>query len=151
MFLDVLHMAHTIDFRKRLPEMRTTATITDLLLAKLQIHEITEKDLQDLVAILATHDVGGSGEETIDLDRLRQVLTNDWGFEYTAVQNLKKVGQWVEANGKVPPSTRAATVARAQELTSAVTSWPKGLRWRMRAAVGTRLRWYEEVEEVERK
>ena len=48
MFLDALRMSHTIEFKARLDCTPPTAQTADLLLAKLQIHEITEKDVKDM-------------------------------------------------------------------------------------------------------
>ena len=149
-FLDVLHMAHSVDFRNRLPEGRSAVAVTDLLLAKLQIHEFTERDLQDLLAILGAHTVGREPYEDIDLDRLHRVLGDDWGFSHSASQNLLQLRRWAEHKKELPGSLREKTIGTAEELGAEIMAGQKSLRWRLRSAVGTRVRWYEEVEEVER-
>jgi len=45
-FLDKFRMDHTLDFRKRLKLDNLTIPVTDLLLTKLQIVRIAEKDLK---------------------------------------------------------------------------------------------------------
>jgi hypothetical protein len=39
---------------------------------------------------------------------------------------------------------------RIGEILQAFESMPKSVQWKMRDKVGTRMRWYEEVEEVAR-
>ena len=62
-FLDVLRMSHTIEFKGRLGGVGPAAPAADLLLSKLQIHEITEKDVKDIGALLAAHPSAGAGAE----------------------------------------------------------------------------------------
>jgi hypothetical protein len=57
-FLDELKMAHTIDFRGRLELDSPSISLVDLLLTKLQIQQITEKDIKDMIALLAEHEIG---------------------------------------------------------------------------------------------
>src|SRR5215831_6467851 len=59
-FLDALRMSHTIEFKGRLDGPGPAAQAADLLLAKLQIHEITEKDVKDMAALLAAHPLGAT-------------------------------------------------------------------------------------------
>ncbi len=59
-FLDVFHMCHTLHIGKRLALDDYTIPITDLLLTKLQIVEINEKDVRDIIAILRDHEVVAS-------------------------------------------------------------------------------------------
>jgi hypothetical protein len=41
-------------------------------------------------------------------------------------------------------------IQRLATIQGAMEAAPKSLAWKMRAKVGTRVRWYEEVEEVQR-
>ncbi|GIU97573.1 MAG: hypothetical protein KatS3mg013_1376 [Actinomycetota bacterium] len=56
-FLDRLDFCHPIDLRGRLDLDPVTIPLTDLLLEKLQIVEINEKDLKDLVVLFLEHPV----------------------------------------------------------------------------------------------
>src|ERR1039457_3446047 len=67
-FLDVLRMSHTIEFKTRLDCTPPTAQTAYLLLAKLQIHEITEKDVKDIVVLFASHPLGDGSYGTIESD-----------------------------------------------------------------------------------
>jgi len=150
-FLDQLVMSHTIDFRGRLELDRPTVPLADLLLSKLQIQEVTENDLIDGLVLLAEHDLGDGGEETIELARVVGVLSSDWGFWRTATGNLARL---TEAIGRYAASLDAAAgelaAARAGALRRAIEAAPKSRRWRLRSVVGTRMAWYEEVGDVER-
>jgi len=157
-FLDKLVMAHTIDFAGRLGTEGPCVALADLVLSKLQIHEITSNDLIDLAVLFGEHAVGEQGtggqgpageDEMIDLARLRKLLCDDWGFWYTATGNLDRL---IEIAGTVPlpEDVRQRVLARAAQLRRDLAESPKSRRWRLRAKVGTRKRWYETVEDVAR-
>src|SRR5438876_3281661 len=50
-FIDRMHMCHNIDFRSRMYIDERTLLLADLLLTKMQIVAISEKDLLDVVAL----------------------------------------------------------------------------------------------------
>src|SRR5438270_10798909 len=83
-FLDELVMSHTIDMRGRLELAAPTIPLVDLLLSKLQIHEITDDDVLDLIVLLAEHELGDGGDGTFDVPRLLDLTSRDWGFAHTA-------------------------------------------------------------------
>jgi hypothetical protein len=142
-FMDELVMAHTIDFRHRLELDRPTISMTDLLLSKLQIHEITDNDLMDLVVVLLEC-------EDLDFDRVAGALGRDWGFWYDAVHNLGMLRDAMGRYDAIDASSRAIIEARLRQLEEQIEAEPKDRRWRMRAKVGTRKRWYELVGDVDR-
>lgn len=152
-FFDELVMAHTVGFGGRLELDAPTIPLTDLLLTKLQIHEFTDNDLIDCLVLLAEHAVspdGPAGPDTIDAGHVAGVMRGDWGFCYTAQANLGKIA---DAAGRLPalPAPAAASVReRAAALLGAIEAAPKTRRWKLRARAGTRVRWYEEVEDVTR-
>jgi hypothetical protein len=48
----------------------------------------------------------------------------------------------------VPPGAARDPLAQARRLLELAESAPKGVKWRLRANVGDRVRWYELPEEV---
>ena len=148
-FLDELVMAHTIDFRDRLELDSPTVTLADLLLSKLQIHDITDNDLIDVLALLSEHDVGTAADQSIDLGRVVKLMRGDWGFYHTAMLNLEKARRALSA-ATLRGDIASAISARLTRLGAAIEAEPKSLRWKLRADVGTRVRWYQDVPEVER-
>jgi hypothetical protein len=141
-FLDVLRMSHTVDFKGRLTGTGPSACATDLLLAKLQIHELTEKDALDMAALLAAHPVTAIGDGGIDTAYVIGLMTRDWGFCYTTLANLD-TAQRVLAGSQAAAAALAA--GRMAELRERINDAPKSLRWKARARVGTRVAWYQEV------
>jgi hypothetical protein len=148
--MDDLVMAHTVPFGKRLELDDPTISVTDLLLSKLQIHEITENDLIDTVVLLADHDLGPGDRERIDDGYVASLMSKDWGFWYTTQGNLEKLQEAVARYDALPSETGAAVGDRLVRLKTRIDDTPKGGKWKLRARVGTRARWYEEVAEVHR-
>ena len=94
-FMDELVMAHTIDFKQRLALEYPCVPLADLLLSKLQIHEITDNDLMDLLVLLLEHRFG-SGPSEVDADHVARVLARDWGFWFEAMENIAKLRQAID-------------------------------------------------------
>jgi len=153
-FLDKLVMAHTIEFAGRLGTTGPCISLADLVLSKLQIHEITSNDLIDLTVLFSEHEIceqgpGGGADELIDLARIRALLCDDWGFWYTATSNLSRLAETTQA-APLPEDVRQRVLDRTAQLQGDLTEAPKSRRWRLRAKVGARRQWYETVEEVGR-
>ncbi|HEY1642467.1 MAG TPA: hypothetical protein VGG35_17375 [Streptosporangiaceae bacterium] len=142
-FLDALRMSHTIEFGGRLGTDGPSAAAADLLLAKLQIHQVTEKDLKDIATLLAAHPVG---EEpgAIEAGHVLARLSRDWGLSHTATGNLSLAARLLPEWPAAGPVARQAA-GRIDDLQRRIEAAPKSVRWRARASVGTRVRWYEEV------
>jgi hypothetical protein len=149
-FLDQLVMSHTVDLGRRLERDDPTIPVVDLLLSKLQIHEITQNDLLDIIVLLADHELGEGTADAIDRVHLLRVLSDDWGFWYTARANLERAEAALDAAAKLPPDVDSVVRARIGKVREAMDTEPKSRRWRLRSAVGTRLAWYQDVDEVER-
>lgn len=145
-FFDELVMAHTVPFQGRLELHAPAITPTDLLLTKLQIHEFTDNDLMDCLVLLAEHRVG----DTIDGGYIAEIMRKDWGFCHTTGLNLARIA---DAPGRFTafPEDAAGSVRRnVAALREAIERAPKTQKWKLRARVGERARWYEHVEEVNR-
>jgi hypothetical protein len=149
-FIDTIRMCHRLRFADRLTIDRLTLPAADLLLSKLQIVEITERDLQDLTALLADVSLAEHDADGISLPRIRAVCGDDWGWWRTVTDNLTRLaahlGRGTASDDEAP--LRAVALARANALTTALETAPRSLRWRARSLVGPRLRWYELPEEI---
>jgi hypothetical protein len=142
-FVQRFAMSHELDLGDRLELATRTIPLADLLLTKLQVVEVNERDLMDAAAILADHSVGPEG---IDPGRVVEVLAGDWGWWRTATATLDATAGYV---ARLDGFERASTVLQAvQTLRRRVDDAPKGARWRLRAIVGERVRWYELPEEI---
>src|SRR6266704_5725967 len=88
--VDRLSMCHTLDFKPSFGRQPVTVDVIDILLSKLQIVELNEKDVRDILQILGALPVGGSqpggrhaaapaaGEPVIDTERFAKLLGADW-------------------------------------------------------------------------
>jgi hypothetical protein len=115
-FLDQLIMSHTLDFRGRLELDHPTISLVDLLLSKLQIQEISEKDIKDMIALFAEHELGSNGRELIDISYLLKLTRNDWGLFHTAKKNLGLVKEYSDRYNVIDDSTRQSVKTRVESL-----------------------------------
>jgi putative nucleotidyltransferase-like protein len=148
-FVGVFKMCHELDLGDRLEMVPFTLTPADLLLTKLQIVELNQKDLMDLMALLHVCEVGDRPQaDTIDIPRLALVTGGDWGWHTTVADNLERVAT---AAAELLIDDDAARVRRRVEaIRQEIERAPKSLGWRVRARLGRRLQWYELPEEVAR-
>ena len=146
-FLDELRMCHTILFKDRLKLDSPTIPLTDLLLEKMQIVQINEKDIKDTIVLLREHAIGTGEPETIDSNYLSKLLANDWGFYYTVTTNLRKVVEFLPTYSALSDTDRKDVASKIELLLTKLDSAPKSTKWKFRASVGTKRKWYEDVEE----
>lgn len=149
-FLDKLEMNHVIDFKGRLEIDYPTITLSDLLLEKLQIVHLNEKDIKDSILLLLEHEVGEGDREQINMKYIAKIMADDWGFYYTTTTNLKKIEASLLKYNNLTTEQRDIISSRIQKLLQGIEDEPKKLGWKIRARVGTSKKWYNEVEEVER-
>jgi hypothetical protein len=147
-FLDRLDFCHPIELKGRLDLDPVTIPLTDILLEKLQIVEINEKDLKDLVVLLLEHDAADDHEPgRFDLSYITRLLAGDWGFYYTVSLNVDRIRRYMDTIPELTPEHRATVTGRLDAIWQRVESAPKGLKWKLRAKVGPSRRWYNEVGE----
>lgn len=147
-FLDRLDFCHPIELTGRLQLHPMTIPLTDILLEKLQIVEINEKDLKDLVVLFLEHPVGDEREDdSFDASYVVDLLSKDWGFYYTVSLNLDRVRRYMQSIPELSEAQRALIEQRIDELWTKVEAAPKGMKWKLRARVGPTRRWYNEVGE----
>jgi hypothetical protein len=148
--IDRLHMCHTLDFADRLARLPYTLDPMDLLLSKLQIVELNEKDADDCLRLLVTFPLQDSEDPSaMDLRVFRSVVADDWGWWKTVTLNLERICR-VLSGGARPAIAGARLDAAAQldVLSAAAEETPKTRRWKLRSRIGERKRWYELPEET---
>jgi hypothetical protein len=148
--VDALEMCHLLVFRDRIERMPLTLDVTDLLLSKLQIVQINLKDVQDVVYLLAAYPVAEGDEPgTVGLDRIRTIVTDDWGWWRTLTGTVEHVSELVgtEDGNLVPAGARHDVRDALTRIRNAADTTPKTLRWKLRARIGERKRWYQVPEE----
>ena len=144
-FIDVFRMSHDIDLRGRLEHDHPAVSPSDLLLSKLQIYEVNRKDLVDVAALMLDHTIEARNhEDAIEAAYIARLAAADWGMYRTLQVNIERLRAMLEEL----EIDRELVKARLDELWSAIDSEPKPFKWRVRAQVGDRVRWYELPEET---
>jgi hypothetical protein len=150
-FIGAFAMCHKIPLEDRLHIHPVTIPLAELLLTKAQIIEFNRKDALDIASLLLNVDTGTNDEETINLNQISALCGNDWGLYKTTSINLKRMEEIVGGeSAQLTESERGVIRKRIDDIVHTFASMPKSLAWQMRDKVGTRVRWYEEVEEVAR-
>ena len=162
--VDRLTMCHTLDFRPSFRRLPLTVDVVDLLLSKLQIIELNEKDARDIVQLLSCMSIAGGGVKggrppgpaqggvdglAIDADRFGSVLGSDWGWWRTVTANLDKLPALLADRPHLAqPGMPFDPARQAAQLRQLADAAPKSMKWKMRSGIGDKVRWYELPEEV---
>ncbi len=147
-FYDRLEFCHIIPLVGRLEADRPTIPLAELLLSKLQIVKINEKDLVDAIMVLLDHPLGDHDGDEIDVGRIARLAAADWGLWRTLTQNLEKVVAMAAHLPTLDDDARAGVVAAGQAVKHRIDAEPKPMAWRMRDRVGDRRQWWTDVDEV---
>jgi hypothetical protein len=144
-FVDQAQLCHQIDFRARFAVLDRTLSLADLLLMKLQVVETNEKDYLDVCAILADHDLSTDDTE-VNTAYLASLAAEDWGL-WRTLGMVAEGGE--EFARELDGFERGDVVAeRLHRLRQQLDEAPKSRRWKLRARIGDRKRWYELPEEA---
>ena len=147
-FYDKLDFCHVIRWDGRLEVDSPTIPLAELLLEKMQIVKINEKDVIDTIMLLLEHPLGEGDQETINLPLVAQLCAADWGLWRTTTMNLTKVKQLVQNYPQLNADEKARVAAQADAALAAIHAEPKPLAWKMRDKIGDRVKWYKDVDEV---
>jgi hypothetical protein len=148
-FVGSFEMCHTIPITRRIELDDRTIPLAELLLTKLQVVELNDKDLRDIATLLNAHEVGGDDGEAINSDFIASLTADDWGLWRTVKLNLERVHDQV-ASLSLDDGAQTRVVQRADALWDRIEQEPKSRKWRVRDRVGDRKRWYEVPDEVRR-
>ena len=142
-FVGAFRMCHEIPLEGRLELDETSIPLAELLLTKLQVIELNEKDVRDAVAVLHGRELGDEDGDTVNAGRIAQLCSEDWGLWRTITHNLEACRKQAGAYGE----DLAGVATRFSELEERIEAAPKSRAWRMRAKIGERRRWYDLPEE----
>ena len=144
-FFDRLNYNHPIDYRGRLEIHPYCVSLADLLLQKLQIVQINDKDLKDAMLLLLAAPAGETDAGTINAKYVAKLMCDDWGFYHTATTNLQKIKEAMPGVAALTEAQRTAIAKNADLILQVIENAPKSGRWKGRAKVGTKKPWYNEV------
>ncbi len=141
-FLDVFEMCHSFNFKDRLEIDEKTIPLADMLVTKLQIIDVNEKDLKDMVTLFADYDVGNSDRGMVNGAYLAKLCAGDWGIYKTFTMNLDRLlGKADDLD--LDEETKRTVKDRMSKARRMIEEHPKELRWKMRARVGEKVKWYD--------
>ncbi len=147
-FYDKLDFSHTISWNGRLEVDAPTIPLAEMLLEKMQIVKINEKDVIDTIMLLLEHPLGDSDNEVINIARVAKLCSNDWGLWRTTTMNLDKVKQLAQSYPQLTDEQKARVASQVNLALQRLEEEPKSTAWRLRSRVGDRIKWYKDVDEV---
>jgi hypothetical protein len=147
-FVGSFEMCHVIPVAERLTLDPTTVPLAELLLTKLQVVQLNDKDQRDILSLLLYHDVGDVDGDTINGTYIGRLCAADWGLWRTTEMNLERSAEAL-TRYEFSDDERRLIAGRIERLWALIDGTPKTVKWKLRDRVGDRKRWYEEPEEVD--
>lgn len=148
-FVGQFDMCHRLPLAARLRYDPLTLPLAELLLTKLQIVQMNDKDLRDICALLLDHPISATDAGALNRTRMAELCGKDWGLWKTVMLSFDKVARFCQTL-ELDQSAAQQILQRVHELRSALEAAPKSLGWKARAAIGERVIWYNLPEEVRR-
>ena len=147
-FYEKLDFCHVIRWAGRLEVDSPSIPLAEMLLEKMQIVQINEKDIIDTIMLLLEHPLGDIDQETINIKRVAELCAADWGLWRTMTMNLAKVRILAQGYEQLTPELKARVDDQVKSALERIEREPKSLAWRLRSRVGDRVKWYKDVDEV---
>jgi hypothetical protein len=147
-FLDKLEFCHTIPWKGRLEAHEATIPLAEMLMQKMQIVQINEKDIIDTIMLLLEHPLGDEDGEVINVGLVAKVCAKDWGWWRTLTMNLRKVEQMAATYDALGDDETRRVAEQVDAAMSRIDDEPKSIGWKMRAKIGDRKKWYRDVGEL---
>jgi hypothetical protein len=147
-FVDKLDFCHAIYWNGRLEKDSPTIPLAEMVLEKMQIVKINEKDVIDTIMLLLEHPWGAGDDETINLPYIARLCAADWGLWRTTTMNLTKVRQLAQTYAALAADEKGKVAAQVDHALGALDSESKSFAWKMRDKIGDKVKWYKDVEEV---
>jgi hypothetical protein len=140
-FMGDFSMCHVIPISDRLELEPLTVPLAELMLTKLQIVELNERDQRDVYNLVYHHDL-----EELEVGYIAGLCARDWGLWRTTKATVERCLSNI-ASYELEPRARDTISDRLKAMWARVEEAPKSTRWKFRSRVGDRVRWYEEPEE----
>jgi hypothetical protein len=147
-FVDGFEMCHSLPISERLHVHPRAIPPAELLMTKLQVVQLNEKDEHDIISMLVAHEIRDDDDtNSVRASRVARLCREDWGLWRTTKMNVERIDEDLE-RATLDPDQRERARIRLRQLWERIESEPKSRRWKMRARLGDKIRWYEEPEEV---
>ncbi len=148
-FYEKLDFSHIISWKDRLEVDYPSIPLAEMLLEKMQIVQINEKDVIDTIMLILEHPLGEVDKETINIGRIAALCSADWGLWRTTTMNLDKVRQMAQTYQQLTEEQKKIIELQIKTALGRIDQEPKSLAWRLRARVGDRVKWYKDVDEFQ--
>jgi hypothetical protein len=146
-FLDVFRMEHDVVLKERLNLEDYTISISDILITKLQIYTMNEKDLRDILTIVKDVPIDEEDKSgVINVKYVAQLCAKDWGLYTDILSNIDKCLNLMH-HYNLSPEEIEQIQNKLKKLKEAIENEPKTRRWKLRAKIGKKKAWYRVVEE----
>ena len=145
-FVGSFSMCHEIPIADRLDRDPLTVPLAELLLTKLQIVQLNERDERDIYNLCFHNSLSATEQDGIEADFIGALCAGDWGLWRTCRGTIERCRADLR-NYELSPVDRRLIDTRLQELWERIDAAPKSGRWKRRSRVGDRMRWYQEPEE----
>ena len=140
-FIDKLDYCHEVNYDGRLELDPWSVSLADILLQKLQIWEINDKDLKDIEYLFTVADFGEDDDKKVNVGYVARRLADDWGFWYTATPT--STGSRTTSTGRRARADQKAKIKQvADDVRARIDPEPKTKGWEKRAKKGTKKIWY---------
>ncbi len=148
-FYEKLDFCHVIRWEGRLDVDKPTIPLAEMLLEKMQIVQINEKDIIDTIMLLMEHSLGDKDKDTINIKRIAELCAVDWGLWRTVTMNLNKVRQLADGYSQLKADQKNRLRSQVADALARIETEPKSMAWRLRSRVGDRVKWYKDVDDVQ--
>ena len=146
-FVGEFSMCHSLPIADRLDRHPYTVPVAELLLTKLQIVELNERDERDIYTLCYHHEVGAGSSGGIESDVVGRLCAGDWGLWRTCRGTIERCRGDLDQY-ELERSARDLIELRLRRLWEEVDAVPKTGKWKRRSRLGERMRWYQEPEEA---
>lgn len=146
--LDRLTFEHTIDLRGRLEIEEFTISVSDLLLSKLSIARLNEKDFRDIITLLkerpfASQDLRG----TVNIGYIVGLCSKRWGLCHDVLRALDACTAML-GTYELDPVSREHALQNLNALKTSISAAKKTIHWKLRGTIGEHMPWRRAVDET---
>ncbi|MHA2072396.1 MAG: hypothetical protein ACW985_11500 [Candidatus Thorarchaeota archaeon] len=145
-FLDRIDIEHEIDLKDRLEIEKDTISVSDLLLLKLTITRLNEKDIRDIITMVKDLQMGKDDSPgTINIAYIADLCAKSWGLHHDVTASVRRTLDYLPRYS-LPEIVSSEVVGRLRVIEDAILKATKSLRWKLRALLGERVSWRREIE-----
>jgi len=150
-FMDKFDMDHdVIDLKERLNIEKYTISLSDILLTKIQIHFLNEKDVRDILTLFKDCRLGERDEPgVLNLKYIAGKCADDWGLYYDILVNIDKCLNLMD-NYTISEGEKERIREGLLKLKQLIIDVPKTKKWLKRSKKRVKKPWWNIIEAEDR-